>query len=156
VGFVRPSFPTSKRLSKWGNSMNSFNSRFPFCICSSSKRTAVLLSATLGALLVCLPVFSQGNFGTILGTITDQSGGVVAGATVTVTDTQRNTSRSLTTNDAGEYVAPTLLPGTYTVRAEDKGFKIIQRQNIVLEVGKEIRFDLSLQPGEQTQTLTVT
>ena len=116
----------------------------------------MLLSATLGALLICLPLFSQGNFGTILGTITDQSGGVVAGATVTVTDTQRNTSRNLTTNDAGEYVAPTLLPGTYTVRAEDKGFKTVQRQNIVLEVGREIRVDLGLQPGEQTQTLTVT
>src|ERR1700680_4859087 len=136
--------------------MNSFQRGFAFCICRSTKRVAVVLSATLGVLLICVPLFSQGNFGTILGTITDQSGGVVAGATVTVTDTQRNTSRNLTTNDAGEYVAPTLLPGTYTVRAEDKGFKTVERQNIVLEVGREIRVDLGLQPGEQTQTLTVT
>ena len=116
----------------------------------------MLLSATLCVLVISLPLFSQGNFGTILGTITDQTGGVMAGATITVTDTQRNTSRNLTTNDAGEYVAATLLPGTYTVRAEDKGFKTVERQNIVLEVGREIRVDLSLQPGEQTQTLTVT
>jgi Carboxypeptidase regulatory-like domain len=136
--------------------MISFNSGFPFCIRTSMRRAVVLLSATLGALLICLPVFSQGNFGTVLGTITDQSGGVLAGATVIVTDTQRNTARNLTTNNAGEYVAATLLPGTYTVRAENTGFKTVERQNIVLEVGKEIRVDLSLQPGEQTQTLTVT
>lgn len=120
------------------------------------RKAALVLGVTLGVVLTCLPLFSQGNFGTILGTITDQSGGVVAGAMVTVTDTQRNTSRALTANDAGEYVAPTLLPGTYTVQAVAKGFKTVQRQNVVLEVSKEVRVDLTLQPGEQTQTVTVT
>jgi outer membrane receptor protein involved in Fe transport len=62
----------------------------------------------------------------------------------------------LATDAAGEYVAPNLLPGTYTVRTEAKGFRTIERQNFVLEVGKEIRVDLTLQPGEQAQTITVT
>ena len=98
-------------------------------------------------LLLCAPAFSQGNTGRILGTVTDQSGGVVAGATVTVIDTERGVTRTLTSDDAGEYNAPNLTPGNYTVRAEAKGFKKLERQNVVLEVGKEVRVDLTVQPG---------
>src|SRR6202043_3885514 len=113
-------------------------------------------SAAIGILLVCLPLFSQANFGRILGTITDQSGGVIAGATVTIFDTQRGISRTLTTDDAGEYVAPSLLPGTYTVRAETTGFKTHERSEILLEVGRDSRVDLSLQPGARSEKITVT
>jgi hypothetical protein len=114
------------------------------------------LGATVGVLLFSLSLFSQGNFGRILGTVTDQSGGVISGATVTVLDTQRGVSRTLTTDQAGEYSAPTLIPGDYTVRVEAKGFKRVDRQNVVLEVGKEVRVDLTVQPGDQAQTITVT
>jgi hypothetical protein len=107
-------------------------------------------------LLLSLPAFSQGNFGRIMGTVTDQSGGVVSGATVTVVDTDRGVTKTLVSNDAGEYNAPNLTPGTYKVRAEAKGFKVFERQNVVLEVGKEIRIDATLQPGEQNQTITIT
>ena len=65
-------------------------------------------------------------------------------------------SRTLTSDDAGEYNAPNLTPGAYTVRAEAKGFKKLERQNVVIEVGKEVRVDLTVQPGEQEQTVTVT
>src|ERR1700680_3008528 len=114
------------------------------------------LGLIMGLLLVCVPLFSQGNQGRITGTITDQSGGVIAGATVSVKDVERGVSRTLTTGDSGEYNAPNLLPGTYAVRAEAKGFKVVERQNILLEVGKEIRVDLPLQPGEVSQTITIT
>jgi len=115
-----------------------------------------LVVGTMGALLLCLPLFSQGNFGRILGAVTDQSGGVISGATVTVLDTERGVARTLTTDEAGAYNAPTLIPGTYTVRAEAKGFKRVERQNVVLEVGHEVRIDLTLQPGAQEQTITIT
>jgi hypothetical protein len=114
------------------------------------------LALAIAACLVSVPVFSQGNLGRLTGTITDQSGGVIAGATVTVKDVERGVSRTLTTGDSGEYNAPNLLPGTYAVRAEAKGFKAVERQNILLEVGKEIRVDLPLQPGEVSQTITIT
>ena len=108
-------------------------------------------------LLVSVSAYSQGSStGRILGAITDQSGGAIAGATVTVIDTQRGITRMLTTNDAGEYNAPDLTPGTYSVKAEFRGFQATERQNIGIEVGNEYRIDLSLQPGEQTQTITVT
>jgi Carboxypeptidase regulatory-like domain/TonB dependent receptor len=123
---------------------------------SSLRKAVRLLGGTIGVLLLCLPLFSQANFGRILGTITDLSGGVMAGATVSVVDTQRGVTRTLTTDPAGEYLATNLSPGMYMVRAEAKGFKTVERQNIVLEVGKDIRVDLSLQPGAQTQTVTVT
>ncbi len=115
-----------------------------------------LLAVTLGVLLLCSPAFSQGSTGRILGTVTDQSGGVIAGATVSVVDTARGLTRTLTTDDAGEYSAPNLIPGNYTVRAESKGFKKIERQNVGIQVGQEIRVDLTVQPGEQEQTVTVT
>src|SRR5579862_1352796 len=103
------------------------------------RLAAQTLSGVLALLLLCVPAFSQGSTGRILGTVTDQSGGVVAGATVSVVDTQRGVTRTLVTDDAGEYNAPNLTPGQYTVRAEAKGFKKLERQNVVIEVGKEIR-----------------
>jgi hypothetical protein len=121
-----------------------------------SGNTIRFLTATLAVLVLCVPAFSQGNTGRILGSVFDQSGGTVAGATVTVIDTERGITRTLTTDDAGEYNAPNLTPSTYTVRAEAKGFKRLERQNVVLEVGKEVRIDLTVQPGGQEQTVTVT
>jgi hypothetical protein len=114
------------------------------------------LGLSLGFLVLCLSAFSQANSGRILGTIQDQSGGAIAGATVTVRDVERGTTRTLTTDESGSYSAPNLIPGAYVVKVEYKGFKAIERENIVLEVGKEIRVDLSLQPGDQTQMITVT
>jgi Carboxypeptidase regulatory-like domain len=121
-----------------------------------AKSAVQLLGAVFAVLLICLPAFSQGSFGRILGTVSDQSGGVVAGATVSVIDTERGITRTLATDDAGAYNAPNLTAGNYTVRVEAKGFKRIERQAITIEVGHEVRIDLTVQPGEQTQTVTVT
>lgn len=101
-------------------------------------------------------LLSQVNQARILGTVMDQSGGVIAGASVTVTDVQKNISRTLTTDTAGEYVAPNLDPDTYTIRVEFRGFRTFTRQGMQLGVGQEARVDVTLQPGEQTQTVTVT
>ena len=100
------------------------------------------------------PLFAQGTAGRVLGTVTDQSGGAIADATVIVTDVDRNVPRTLTTDQSGAYNAPNLLPGNYKVRAEAKGFKAIERSGVVLEVNGELRVDLVLQPGEVSQILT--
>ena len=126
------------------------------CWGARSKNAVQLLGGIFAVLLLCLPAFSQGSFGRILGTVTDQSGGVVSGATVTVIDTERGVNRTLTTDDAGAYNAPNLTAGNYTVRVEAKGFKRMERQSVVIEVGHEVRVDLIVQPGEQNQTVTVT
>src|SRR5713101_4165874 len=121
-----------------------------------TRTTKYVLSTILGVLLFSLALFAQGSYGRILGTVTDQTGAVLTGATVTVTDTERGLARTLNTDSAGEYNAPNLIPGTYTIRVEAKGFKALNRQNVVLEVGKEVRVDLTPQTGDQTQTVTVT
>jgi hypothetical protein len=123
---------------------------------SRARKGVCVLGAIVGVLLFSVALFSQGNFGRILGTVTDQSGGVISSATVTIIDKDRGVARTLTTDDAGEYNAPTLIPGTYIVRVEANGFKRLERQNVVLEVGKEVRVDLTVQPGEQSQSVTVT
>ena len=136
--------------------MNSSESIFQLGVRSNTKRALQVLGASLGMLLLCVSAFSQGSAGRIQGTVTDQSSGAVAGATVTITDTERGTSRTLATDDAGGYNAPSLTPGSYKVRAEAKGFKVVERQNIVLEVNGDVRVDLKLQPGDVNQTITVT
>jgi hypothetical protein len=98
----------------------------------------------------------QGSTGRILGTVTDESGGNVAGAIVTITDVARGVSQTLTTDSDGEYVASSVVPGTYIVRAEYKGFKTFERKNILIEVGKDVRIDAVLQTGATTDTITIT
>ena len=120
------------------------------------RRASLSLVVLTTLLLLCSPLRSQVNTGRISGAITDQSGGAIAGATVTVTDVARGESRPLTTDAAGLYAAPNLIPGIYTVRAEFKGFQTVQRQNIDVGVGGDVRVDLMLPPGEQAQTVTVT
>lgn len=114
------------------------------------------LSIVAAFLFVCLPLFSQINTGRILGIITDQSGSVIVGATVTIKDVQRGITRTFTTDSSGQYVVPSLLPGTYLARATAKGFKTVQYSNILVEVGKDYRADITLPPGEVEQTVTVT
>src|ERR1700687_2906623 len=119
------------------------------------RRTLGALGASMGIFLISLPLFSQANAGRILGSVIDQTGGVMAGVTWTVTDVQRGISRTLTTDQAGEYAAPSLLPGTYTVRAEASGFRTSEHAGILLEVGKDLRVDLSLRPGARSEKITV-
>src|SRR5580692_3415916 len=138
-----------------GTKMGSFKHPVHGLFRPNAKKLIQALAFVTAAFLVCAPLFSQGNQGRITGTITDQSGGVIAGASITVKDVERGATRTLTTGDSGEYNAPNLLPGSYAVRAEAKGFKVVERSNILLEVGKEIRVDIPLQPGEVSQTITI-
>src|SRR5579863_1420487 len=113
------------------------------------------LSIIVGSLLVSPYALPQLNLGHISGAVTDQSGASVPGATVTVLDVDRGVPRVLTTDSAGEYSAPSLSPGSYTVKVEANGFSTVQRQNLTLNVGQELRIDVSLMPGSQNQTIVV-
>jgi hypothetical protein len=104
---------------------------------------------------MCLPSSAQSTTGRILGTVTDQSGAAVAGASVIVSDPERGTSRNLTTDEAGAYVAADLTPGTYQIHVEAKGFKSVERPNVGIEVATDVRSDFSLQPGQVSETVVV-
>ena len=121
-----------------------------------SSALAPVLAVVCVTLLFCAAAYPQGNTGRILGVVTDQSGGYVARAKVTITDVARGVSQDLTTDSDGAYVAISLLPGTYTVRVEYKGFKTFERKDILLEVGKDVRVDAVLRPGATTETILIT
>ena len=123
---------------------------------SLSKKVALILSVGFAVFLIAIPAFSQGNTGRILGNITDTSGALIPGASVTITNVERGTSQTLVTNEAGAYNAPSLPPGTYLIRAELSGFKTVERPNVVLEVGKELKIDITLEPGALNEKVTIT
>src|SRR5690242_19784619 len=135
------------------------NSPFVSChgyLWTNPIRAAQILGCTIALGLVYLPLFSQTSQGTIQGGVFDQSGGAIVGATVTVVDVARGLTRALTADGAGQYVAANLTPATYTVRAQARGFRTVEHSGVLVEVGQTIRVDLVVQPGEQTQTITVT
>src|SRR5579862_9637298 len=123
---------------------------------SAFRKVACAFGLALASLLLCLPMFPQAAVGTILGGVFDSTGGAIAGAKVTITDVARGTTRELTTDASGQFTAPSMLSGTYTVRAEAAGFQVLERQNVLVEVAQEVRVDLKLSPGATTQTVTVT
>jgi hypothetical protein len=110
------------------------------------------------ALLVCLslPVMAQEVTGSIVGTVTDPTGAAVAGATVTVTATDKNLNvRTVQTDGEGNYVATLLPVGLYQVKVEMKGFKPAARSGIELHVSDKLTISLRLEVGEVTEQVVV-
>lgn len=93
--------------------------------------------------------------GTISGTVTDPSGAVIPGAQVTARESSTGSLTNATTNAAGQYVLPFLLPGTYSVTAKARGFQTMVRSGIILQSQEHPILSLTLRPGEVSQTVTV-
>ncbi|MGA3235580.1 MAG: carboxypeptidase-like regulatory domain-containing protein [Bryobacteraceae bacterium] len=110
------------------------------------------------ALVVCLvsPALAQETRGTFSGTVTDSSGAVITGATVTVTNVGTRTVALATTNSTGYYEVPLLLPGNYEMTVESKGFKKLLRSGLVLGLGEQQKIDLTLEVGNAAESVTVT
>src|SRR5881397_1730511 len=124
--------------------------------CSMGESARRILDVTLVVLLFSSSIFGQTANGRISGTVKDQTGALIPGAEVTVTDTARGVIRTLATGEAGAYLAPNLLPSTYTIRAAFPGFQTWQRENIRLEVGQDLAIDAVLLPGAQSETVSIT
>ena len=99
---------------------------------------------------------AQSTFGTILGVVQDSSGAVVAGATVTLTNTGTTAQRTAITDSAGEFTFSNIDVGTYSVSAAAAGFEKFNQPNIVLTARETRRIEAKLQPGAENQTMTVT
>ncbi len=100
--------------------------------------------------------FSQAVNGTIVGTVTDASGGVVVNAKVTLTETNTKIVHTKLTNGSGGYEFLETPPGIYQVEVEMAGFKKEVRGGIVLEANTSPRVDMHLEAGQITQTVEVT
>lgn len=114
---------------------------------------ALTLAASLSSFST---IASAQTFGEITGVITDAGGAAVSGATVTVINTGTGAARKTETNSEGIYAFPALLPGPYTVRVEQQGFKTSLRENIQLEIQQVARIDITLEVGSVGETVTVT
>ncbi len=93
--------------------------------------------------------------GTLQGTVTDQSGAVIPGADVSITESSTGLQRTGKSNEAGEYVFGLLPTGNYEVRVAVKGFATGDYKNIDLFVGRTTTVDARLSPSQQSQAITV-
>lgn len=119
----------------------------------SPRRRLMLL---LAAVLLCPALAgAQAVTGTMIGRITDGSGAVVPGVTVTLTNTGTKLTRVVTTDTDGEYTAPSLPPGRYTIVAEIPGFKSVTMPDVALGVDQRLRMDLKLEVGALTESITI-
>ncbi len=94
--------------------------------------------------------------GQILGTITDPSGAVIPGASITLSETNTNAVRESETNESGLYVFANLDPGLYQVAVSSKGFSTVVRGNLDLLPNSTVRVNIELAPGAVTETVAVT
>src|SRR5260370_5754236 len=126
--------------------------------CSRNEVKAMkrVLSLLMGTLLLAGFAAAQETRATIQGVVKDSQGGVVAAATVLVTNSDTNGSVSLKSDQSGRYQAPLLLPGNYVVSAEAPGFKKSVRSGITLALTDIREVELVLQVGAITESVTVT
>lgn len=101
------------------------------------------------------PLFAQ-NTAEIRGAVTDSTGAVLPGVSLTLTNKGSNQERHQITDVSGNYVFPSLQNGEYVLKAELSGFKMTIRDGMTLQVGQRINIDLSMQVGELREEVTVT
>ena len=119
------------------------------------KRTLHGLLALLAVCLMHAPTLSaQVDRATLSGVVRDAGGGVIPGATVTVTNLATNIEPHQPTSETGAYQAVNLVPGRYQVDVELSGFKK-STQVVALEVGQRARLDVELAVGSLSETVTV-
>lgn len=115
-----------------------------------------LWSASAVLVLVCAgPLFAQATGGSISGTVKDETGAVLPGATIVITNTDTARARALTTDAGGRYTAPDLAPGPYEIKVELSGFSTVVRSGIRLTVGRDAVVDLALKLGQISDQITV-
>src|SRR5215510_7407 len=123
-------------------------------------RAPLISSAWLQVMLILLlgfgiRTYGQAVTGTLLGTITDQTGGVVAGANITITEINTNQSRSTSTNESGNYVLGHLDRGTYRLEVQIAGFKKAIRERVDVLINNDTRVDIQLEPGGVSESAEI-
>jgi hypothetical protein len=125
-----------------------------------SSFTSRCFGLIFGLLLIILPSSPAGAqtiTGSVSGTITDANGGIIAGASVSLVNDQTKTARTIATNDSGRFDFAAVHPGPYSLKVEHQGFQTLLRQNVVLSANENLALgELKLQPGQVSETVTVT
>ena len=118
------------------------------------------LVPTVGAMLLwigsaALPLFAQSYYGVVRGLVSDQKGGALVSAKVTIVNEGTAEQRSTLTSGNGEYVFNEVVPATYSVVCESAGFKKIERKGIVIATQGQVTADLRLEVGQVTESVNV-
>ncbi len=144
---------------------NSFKERYRFIGAFLDLQIARQFSRHVWAMLACTLLLlgttigraqSGGATGTIVGTVVDSTGAVIAGAQVSITEADTNVTKQTATSSSGSYTVASLKPGTYRVSVVASGFSTTTVQKVELAVGSEQRVDLKLTPGSAQETVSVT
>ncbi|HEX6729841.1 MAG TPA: carboxypeptidase-like regulatory domain-containing protein, partial [Pyrinomonadaceae bacterium] len=125
----------------------------------SRRVTHLATSVSLTFAVICLLALTaqgQTTTGALTGTINDQSGAVVAGATVMIVNNQTGSERSALSNSGGTFDFQTLQPGMYTISVEATGFRKAVARDILVSVGSTAEVKIPLEAGPASETVTVT
>ena len=115
-----------------------------------------VFGAILALLFAAAPAAAQVDTGTILGTVKDQSGGVLPGATVTITHEGQGFTLSAVTREDGTFIFTPVRTGAYTVRVEFPGFRKTEQRSIGVSIQQNATVDFTLEPGNLTEDVVVT
>src|SRR3984885_8440928 len=119
------------------------------------RRIILLATALVLGFLVSSAIVWASITGTISGIVTDPTGGLVVGATVTATNTQTGVRAVVQTDRSGFYSFSDLPVGTYDLQVEQQGFKTFQQSRIVIDANSAIKVDVKLELGEISEKVTV-
>ena len=122
---------------------------------SATAAWIVAIGFAFVAALLPQPLAAQAVTGTILGTVRDSSGGALPGATVNLVNTDNGFTRNVLSDSSGEYTAPLMPTGTYSVTAELSGFKKVSLANVHVGVDQKVRVDLKLDVGQMAESVTI-
>jgi Carboxypeptidase regulatory-like domain len=119
-----------------------------------TKKALLVLLFCCVVLSICPFMYGQANGG-FSGTVSDKTGSVISGATVTVTSQGTGLSRETKTDDTGHYLTPLLPVGNYTIRVNSQGFKAVAQTDIRLQVNEQREVNFTLVPGSVTEAVEV-
>src|SRR6185295_7809239 len=105
---------------------------------------------------LCAPAYAQRTTGTIIGAVTDESGGVLPGVTVTLTGAGVAGNHTAVTSETGAYRFPSLPPGEYNVSFALQGFATVSRERVVVPLGETVEIPVQMKVSTLQETVTVT
>ena len=123
-----------------------------------ASRVLALLASSLTVLALAFwtpRAHAQVLYGSIVGTVLDQTGAAVPSATVTITNKETQQSRETATDDGGRYSFVNVLPGTYDIKVSATGFRVLTQSDIAVTQNTVSRADLKLEVGQLTEQVTV-
>src|SRR6202142_672617 len=125
-------------------------------VLATRKRSLAAALAPIALILLSAVTFAQtGGTGSIKGTVTDPSGALITGATVTAVNVATGVPTVAVTTDAGVFVLSLLQPGTYTVTVTGAGFETLTQQHIIVDALATVTLTPTLRMGTTSQTITV-